>query len=333
MRPAVVAALLAIFVATVISRTVSGQVKPATQTLRSAIEQAGFPVPADVAPSDLERDVARTDWQHDATHFIAAIHYDDDRTASGERALHILGISKAGLVARHRVTDFLMEVGWVSMDPRYIFLSSHLSPSAEVSLVLDRSFTLLGELRGYGFHVLDDVTILFNGNMVHFADSHQQTLQAFNPVSRKTTEVFPGAYNSPYGPALMNRITSLLARSDESTRDVLLAARIDVGFDRTLVDWRADPSGRKVVIAVDYHRDRLQHLEWETTDNTGRPMPIVPSELELRTVAVCSRTGADGWRCREQLLADAAKRHRVTLPADNRRESVAKLLDLVLAEQ
>ena len=88
-------------------------------------------------------------------------------------------------------------------------------------------------------------------------DVQQQTLQAFDPASQRTTEVFPGTYVSPFGALMMKRIEDMFARVGESDRATLLAANIGAGFDRSITSWRAQPNGRTVALAVHYYRDRL----------------------------------------------------------------------------
>jgi len=133
----------------------------------------------------------------------------------------------------------------------------------------------------------------------------------------------------------MKRIEEMLARVDEADRDALVAGKIGAGFDRAITSWRAHPTGRAVALAVHYYRDRLLTLRVDLADDYGRPEPLVPAEYEFFTVAVCSRTGAPGWTCREEQLAAVAKKHKLALP-NNRAERAAvveKLLELSLEDK
>lgn len=168
-----------------------------------------------------------------------------------------------------------------------------------------------------------------------FADIHQQTLEAFNPASKRTTEVFPGTYASPYGALLMTRIEDLFARVGEADRAALLADQVGAGFDRSIPSWRAHPAGRTVALAVHYYRDRLSsHLGMELSDDYGRPEPLDPAEYEFFTIGVCSRTDADTWTCHEEPLAAVARKHNVALPNDRagRDAATEKLLELALRQ-
>ncbi len=168
------------------------------------------------------------------------------------------------------------------------------------------------------------------------ADVSLETLQEINTESTRTTEVFPGAYVSPYGALLMRRIEDVFARVGEADRAALLADNVGAGFDRSMSSWRADPAGRTVALAVRYFRDRLSsRRDLQLSDDYGRPDPLDPAEYELFTVGVCSRTGTDTWTCREEELAAIARKHNVTLPADRagRDAAAEKILELVLRDK
>jgi hypothetical protein len=166
------------------------------------------------------------------------------------------------------------------------------------------------------------------------ADVNQEVLQEINPESTLTTEVFPGAYASPYGAMVMKRIEEMLARVDEADRNALVAGKIGAGFDRAITSWRAHAAGRAVALAVHYYRDRLLTLRVDLADDYGRPEPLVPAEYEFFTVAVCSRTGAASWTCREEQLAAAAKKHNLAVPSNraDRDAIVEKILEREVTE-
>lgn len=171
---------------------------------------------------------------------------------------------------------------------------------------------------------------------VKAADVNQQTLQVFDPGSKRTTEVFPGAYVSRYGALLMTRVEDVFARVGEADRAALLADNVGAGFDRAITSWRADPAGRTVAVAVRYYRDRLlSRRDLQLSDDYGRPEPLDPAEYEIFAVGVCSRTAADTWTCREEELAAIAKKNDVPLPNNGagREAAVEKLLELVLRQQ
>ena len=112
-----------------------------------------------------------------------------------------------------------------------------------------------------------------------------------------------------------------------------MVEKADAGFDRSITSWRAHPAGKTVVLAVRYYRDQLFRLELEVTDDYGRADPVDPARYQFFTIATCTRTGADAWRCSEEQLADVAGRYQVSLPQDwkERVAAAEKLVERVLA--
>jgi hypothetical protein len=176
----------------------------------------------------------------------------------------------------------------------------------------------------------------FSVSKSQLADVDQQTLLAVDPVSKRTTEVFPGTYTSRFGGLVMTRIEDLFARVGESDRAALLAANVGAGFDRAITSWRVHPAGRTVAVAVRYSRDRLaSHLGMQLSDDYGRPDPIDLAEYEFFTIGVCSRTDAGTWTCQEDELMAVAKKHNLPLPNQRagREAAAEKLLELLLADK
>jgi hypothetical protein len=210
--------------------------------------------------------------------------------------------------------------------------ANQAQPEAWRAAIAQAGFPVPADLR---YRMLADGTIFFDGNMVKVPHTRQQTLQVFNPASKRITEVFPGTSTSPHGAMVMKRIEDLFARVGEADRAALLADEVGAGFDRSITSWRADPAGGSVAVAVYYSRDRLsKHLGMQLSDDYGRPDPIDLAEFEFFTVGVCSRTPAETWNCQEQELAALAKKHSVALPNDRagRNAAAEKLLELVLVK-
>ena len=173
---------------------------------------------------------------------------------------------------------------------------------------------------------------MFRVSKASVTDVQQDTLQAINPQSKQTTEVFPGNYQSASGAAVIARIQALMDRVDEADRNELIENKATAGFDRAIVTWRAQPDGQKVALAVRYYRDPLFRLDLQMTDDYGRADPVDPSRYELFAIAVCSRAGA-AWSCGEELLTDVAGRYKMPLPQTrpDRIAAAEKLVEVVLA--
>jgi hypothetical protein len=170
---------------------------------------------------------------------------------------------------------------------------------------------------------------VFTVSRAPLADVEQETLLA------QATEVFPGAYVSPHGEAIVKRISSLIGRVDEVDRATLVEAKVGVGFDRSITAWRANASADAVALAVRYHRDRLLQLNMQFANDYGGAEPLDPADFEALTIARCLRAGDGRWACREDLLAAVAKAHSLALPSNpaGRDAIVEKLLERVLAQR
>jgi hypothetical protein len=173
----------------------------------------------------------------------------------------------------------------------------------------------------------------FRVSKAALADVQQETLQVVDTASNQVTEVFPGPLVSPLGEAVMTRIETLRGRVDEADRAALIAGKASAGFDRSITHWATDRAGRRVALAVRYYRDLLWRLELEMTDDYGRADPVDPARYEFIAIAVCSRSDARVWTCREEQLADVASRYQVNPPQDRaERLAVAeKLVEMVAA--
>jgi hypothetical protein len=174
----------------------------------------------------------------------------------------------------------------------------------------------------------------FRVSTSNLEEVRQDSLQAVTG-SKQVIEVFPGKHVSSYGPEIVERIGDLMGRLDDSGRDALIASKAAAGFDRSILSWRADPSGRTVALLVRYFRERLLQLELDVTDDYGRVEPVNPARYELFTIAVCARVGADTWTCGEDSLVEVASKHDVTLPLERaaRMGAAEKLLATVVARK
>lgn len=178
--------------------------------------------------------------------------------------------------------------------------------------------------------VINQASDTFRVSRAPMANVQQDVLQAVTPDSKSPTEVFPGTYQSAIGATVMARVDALMSRMDDADRNALLARQAKAGFDRSIVSWRANATGRVVALAVRYYRQPLFDLELEVTDDYGRADPVDPFRYEFLAIAVCSRNG-NTWTCEEEPIADAARRLKVTLPEarEERMAAAGRLLSLV----
>ena len=310
----------------------AGQEAP--RTLREALQRAGFPIPIDLAPADLDRVSSDSRWDHDDESFVVGTYFPE------ERELRLVRVSKLGKVNRHQWPDGkgVGQGGFQNIEiaPPYTLVHARVSPSAGFTHVLDANLTLLASLFALSSDVLADGTILFEGGMVHFADEHHQTLGAFNPVTKRVIEVFPGKLKSPYGALVEQRSKDILARIERERGVELADGEKVIGFDRYIEAKKIAPNRRAVAFTVSYGNLKVLWVHRKLQSNSSLrnendpPWPAYP----ISTIVRCARNATNVWMCRERLLDDAAKSYRITLPIDppaRRDAAIATILEREIA--
>ena len=298
--------------------------QPRPFTMRSALARAGFEIPAQFPPADLDRPWDSSLHAHDDRQFVAAIYFQDEMPREHILGpLHLIRVMKSGAMNRLRLDEKSgVERGGsimgVSFRPPYSFVWTHFNPSAGYTLVLDDQFTLVGSLFGFTEpSVLGDGTILFHRSLIHFAPVHQAALDHFSPSTKQTTEVFPGSFESKYGALVMKGVDATIAR---------IAAARGVGADRRefeIVDFDRSLGGvhiasdqREIAFTVDYFSDRMSYQDpnrERVGDRVVRKDPSWPV-YSFSAIARCQR-GATSWTCREEDLVEVAQRYQLALPA------------------
>ena len=292
-------------------------------TLREALKGAGFEVPDSVVPADLDREWTSSGWSYDDTRFVAAIYFRDEMPRDMILGpLHLIQITKTGKVDRLRLTgdDGIIRGGAiraVSVQPGIAFVTTHFTPSAGFILVAEPLFTRVTTLPGFGAQVLPDGTLAFKGNMVHFADYHQQTLKQHRTSNGETVEIYPGAMKSP----VHDRATRAIRKRFEAMSFDKEAREHEA--DRSIDAWRASADGGRVALLVGYDSMRL----------IAEGIPA--ADHEIVAIARCDRRN-DSWTCSEHPLADVARRYKMIIPDTSpaaREAAVNRLLERVLSEQ
>jgi hypothetical protein len=329
---------IALALAALLSATVPLPAQDQPMTLRAALQQAGFTIPAELTTSDLDCRWNSSSWDHDHNRLVAAIHFEDEMQREfALGAMHIIEVTRAGTVSRRRLVendpaidgDSPLKLGGsvvrLSVHPQFSIIATHVNPSAHVLLVAENGLKRITALWGFGPEVLADSTIVYRGSMVHFAPFHANTLHAFSPGTRTTVEVFPGQFQSRFEEQSLTAVKDLLSRLSEAERQELDAFQLSAGVDRDFIGKRVSTDGRRIALAVYYGSHRLSY---------GPPISISdPPRITFHTVALCSRV-QNHWNCREEALESAARRHGIPIPEEypQRDRGMGRLLELVLAE-
>jgi hypothetical protein len=189
--------------------------------LREALERSGFDdgIRTDGRP-DLERKLTSSAFGTSPDTFVAGYFFEDELEAGqglGPLRVSLFDRSRRKWVHKGNVVAELerlrMRAGGsvvdVTVHPRMVLLDTHANPSAGFIIVLDRSLNVITSLGGYGAQVTNEGAIWYFGNMVHFADTHQQTLKIFDVNRRSQHEIFPGPNLSPVAEAYRRQIKAL----------------------------------------------------------------------------------------------------------------------------
>lgn len=74
---------------------------------------------------------------------------------------------------------------------RYIYLDTHINPSAGRLVVLSHDLKLLGALDGWSLVLLPDESVVYHRNQVHFAPTHSLAISVFDPATQKDPQIYP----------------------------------------------------------------------------------------------------------------------------------------------
>lgn len=91
-------------------------------------------------------------------------------------------------------------VGGLKYEHSHYFISVELSPSAGCEIILKNggnNMSVEAVLDGWMAGFLSPATVLYSGNMIHFADVHPATLWTYDLGSKKATQIYPQP-NDPF---------------------------------------------------------------------------------------------------------------------------------------
>ena len=99
----------------------------------------------------------------------------------------------------------------VSHNSRYIYLDTHLSPSAGIILVLTRDLQPVTTLFGWVEILLPNGIMLYHRGMVHFAPTHPAELWVFDERTMRDTALYPRKPYEPIRRAYIDTVRSIYA--------------------------------------------------------------------------------------------------------------------------
>ncbi len=273
-------------------------------SLREALDRSGFDdgIRTNDGP-DLDRRLTSSAFGTSSDTFVAGYYFQDELDGQGLGPLHVslFDRSRRTWVHKANISADVERLGLMAggsvlgviVTPKTLLLDTHFSPSAGFTIVLDRSLNVVTSLRGYRPRVTGDGSIWYLGDMVHFADSHQETLRLFDLGRKEEVEVFPGATLSPLAAAYQRKIRTIYAKLPANQRDP--------SFDRDIQEV-AERDSSAFAFIVGYRSD---YLDGSHVDHP-----------RLTTIARCDRRSRGRWSCTEQEIRAFARGIQFSLTPD-----------------
>ena len=270
-------------------------------TLRAMLTRAGFGDGATAAGApDLERALTSSESGTSADNFVAAYYFADE---SSNQVLGPLHVSRFDRPTRRWVhampfdSEIRGSVLGVAVSARYVIVDLHWNPSAGQGVVLDSStLALLGTFDGYGERELRDGVIVHSGNTVHFAPTHKSRLFAFEPRSRRSTEIFPGRRESTIAVDYRRKVRAAYAQLPPDSREQFehsVYGAVD-DFDRYFRSFVESANGKALAFIVTYRATRLDDFP------------------PMQTVVRCQHQ-SNTWTCEESSVEQASRATEVTV--------------------
>jgi hypothetical protein len=276
-----------------------------SKNLREALERSGFEdgIRTTDVP-DLDRKLTSSAFGTSSDTFVAAYYFQDQLEDQGLGPLHVslFDRSRREWVHQPDVTADLEKLGLrsggsvtrVVVTPKILLVDTHYSPSAGFTVVLDHSLSIVTSLLGYGAQVATDGSIWYFGDMVHFADTHQETLKMFDVGRRIELEVFPGEKRSPLAEGYRRHIQTIYAS--------LPSVQRDPEFDRSIPSV-LERDSKTFAFVVGYGSDYLE--------GSG------VAHQRLTTIGRCDRQSSGEWSCSEDEIAKFARDAKVSISPDS----------------
>jgi hypothetical protein len=126
-----------------------------------------------------------------------------------DRKIHVVWANTRSGTLRYAAITSDIPSGAISairIQGNYLFVSTHLSPSAENTLVLTRDLKVRRELYGYPKATLANGTLLFQNSQVHFAPTHIAELSAYDPARNIERKIYPPARPDPVREDFISRV-------------------------------------------------------------------------------------------------------------------------------
>jgi hypothetical protein len=271
------------------------------QTLRTVLAENEIDAVNGVA--GLDRMIAGFAVHDSKERFIVAFYFADEERLPSE-PLHVSLLNKATRSWRHGVVSrqqqladgpiLLGSIQNIVSSPRFVYVESHLNPSASLLVALRaRDLSLVKIAAGWIRVLLPDDRVVVEDNQIHFAPTHPAALSTFDPATRRTTALYPSRPPGPIRRAYIERVRQVY----QQLGDDWLRAHNHHGdpeqFDSSIAEpIVVEASGRSIAFVA----------RWGSNQSGETSTP------QLDVVVVCS-LAPRSTHCTESLLSDSQRDH------------------------
>jgi hypothetical protein len=177
-----------------------------------------------------------------------------DGDVPSDDKLHVVWANTGSQEARYAALSVRRRgsISNVLVTKDHAYVSAHLSPSAENTLVITRDLKLQHELNGYPRKVLADGTLVFHNSQIHFAPTHIAELSAYDPVRQIERKIYPPANPDPVRKEFVSRVRAAYLLRGETWFRTNNHHMNPERFDSSLGELEADESTHTIAFLIRY---------------------------------------------------------------------------------
>src|SRR5437867_11113123 len=243
-----------------------------------------------------------------------------------ERRIHVVSADKVSGRVRYAAVPAGISGSISKILPAkaYLYISTHLNPSAGNMFVLTRDLKVQRELYGYPEAVLASDSIVFHNSQIHFAPTHIAELSVYDPIREIEIRIYPPMKPDAARLDFIGRVRAAYAArgadwfrinnhhmDPERFDSSLVALVVDetahtlsflVRYDNPIND-SADPrASREDVVATCTGMDRVERISCKERSLDAWASALMLSKAGILNEPYDSRTGTN------ELLRRAASR-------------------------
>jgi hypothetical protein len=174
----------------------------------------------------------------------------------------------------------------------FVYISTHLSPSAENTFVLTRDLKMQREIYGYPLEVLANGSLVFHNSQVHFAPTHVAELSIYDPALQIERKIYPPAKSDPVRTDFVGRVRAAYARRGQNwfaaNNHHMNPEQFDSSAGRLVVDEKA----RTLAFLVRYD-NKINDAGDPLTSHQDVVTTCTSADNVERTV--CKERSLDAW--------------------------------------